>query len=143
MMKAPPVGRGRRHRLTTANDGAAQGGCRAVEDGAKEWVGGEHPALSPRGDEVGGQKVALRLDPVGRYGVGARGQSHLCTCQCGEGVLEARRQTCRRSGSDGGARRRSGRLGGGGVAAAGAGEGSAAAARAVQGLRSGKLTNNS
>ena len=54
--------RGRRHRVTTAVDGAAHSGCSALEDGAKEVVGGELPA--PRCDEAG-------LDRVGRYGVGA------------------------------------------------------------------------
>ena len=67
--------RGRSNRVTTAVDGAAHGGCLALEDGAKEGVGGELPA--PRGDEAGAPKVSLRLDRVGRDCDCARGQSHL------------------------------------------------------------------
>ena len=39
--------RGRRHRGTTAVDGAAHGGCCALQDGAKEGVGGELPVPMP------------------------------------------------------------------------------------------------
>ena len=110
--------------MSTAVDGAAHGGCRALDDGAKGGIGG----AAPRGDEAGRQKGSLRMDrvQVGMDGDCARGQSHLRTFQRGEGVLEARRPrpcrlTPRRSGSDGGDRRRRGRQRGVRVGSSGAG----------------------
>ena len=80
---------GRRHRVTTAVDGAPHSGCRALEDEAKEGVGGELPA--PRSDEAveaGGVRWDKSGAPAGP-GLGDTVLVPVATRRCKTAVLRA------------------------------------------------------